>query len=121
MIADYINLTYVFQKTAQSALVEDPNGAQYPLTSTKTFYQNVKLKNGIPMVISAVNTRESSNNSASPLATGAWFLGGSEASRNSETKDIVLVTVSKLRQNLTDHKKNYYDEEVVPVSDYLLR
>jgi hypothetical protein len=121
MIEDYINLTYVFQKTAQTALVEDPNGAQYPLTSTKTFYQNVKLKNGIPMVISAVNSRESSNNAASPLATGAWFLGGSEASRNSETKDIVLVTVSKLRQNLTDHKKNYYDEDVVPVSDYLLR
>lgn len=121
IISDFINLSYVFQKTHQTAVVEDPSGSQYPLTATKTFVQNVKLKNGVPMVISAINSEESTNNSSSPLATGAWFLGGSEQSNESSTKDIVLVTVSKLRQNLTDYKKNYYDEDIISTSDYLSR
>lgn len=121
IISSFINLSYVFQKTHQTALVEDPSGSMYPLTATKTFVQNVKLKNGIPMVISAVNSEESSNNSSSPLATGAWFLGGSEGSVETNTKDIVLVTVSRLKESLSDYKKNYYDENIIPTSEFLLR
>ena len=121
VIDNFINLSYVFQKTHQTAIVEDPQGAQYPLTATKTFVQNVKLKNGLPMVISAINSEESTANAISPLATGAWFLGGSESSKESNTKDIVLVTVSKLKQDLNDHKKNYYDDDIITTSKFLSR
>jgi len=118
LIKDDINLSYVFQKTQVSSVEISPDGTNHPLTATKTFVQNVKLQNSIPLVISAINTSTSRNNSSSPLATGAWFLGGSEANQTKNTKDIVLVTVSKIRRELTDHKNTYFDDKIIPLSDY---
>ena len=118
-VEDTITLSYVFQKTDQSAVVNDPEGNPYPLTSTKTFVQQVNLKNSIPMVVSAINTESSENSSSSPLATGAWFFGGNESNIKKNTKDLILVTVSSLKNNFINKKKNYYDADVVPLDVYV--
>lgn len=118
-IDDVITLSYVFQKTDQSAVVNDPEGNPYPLTSTKTFVQQVNLKNSIPMVVAAINTESSENTSSSPLATGAWFFGGNESNIKKNTKDLILVTVSSLKSNFINKKKNYYDDNVVPLDEYI--
>jgi hypothetical protein len=118
-VEDTITLSYVFQKTDQAAVVNDPEGNPYPLTSTKTFVQQVNLKNSIPMVVSAINTESSENSSSSPLATGAWFFGGNESNIKKNTKDLILVTVSSLKNNFINKKKNYYDDDVVPLDVYV--
>ena len=119
IINNDISLSYVFQKTHQSSVVTDPEGNAYPLTSTKTFVQNVKLKNSIPMVISAINTAESRNNSSSPLSTNLWFMGGSESTESTETQDIVLVTVSRLHTDIKPNISTYYDDKIMSMSAFL--
>jgi hypothetical protein len=114
-----INLSYVFQKTHLDSVQQDPAGSPFPLTGTKTFVQSVRLQNSIPMVISAVNTENSTNNSSSPLATGMWFMGGKESNKLEKTKDIILVTVTKMKENFTDHRSTYYDDKIVEVNEFL--
>jgi len=71
------------------------------------------------MVISAINTEESRNNTSSPLSSNLWFMGGSESTESKETQDIVLVTVSRLYTDVNQKSSTYYDDQIVPISTFL--
>lgn len=119
MIQDRINLSYVFTKSDIAETVIDPKGQAFPMVGTKTFVQNVTLKNSIPMVVSAINMKSGSNSSSSPLDTGLWFLGGSESNKASKMKDIIMVTVSRMKSDTTKTGNTYYDNSMIGLDDYL--
>jgi type IVB pilus formation R64 PilN family outer membrane protein len=119
MINDTINLSYVFNKSSLKEMKKDPNGNDYPIIDSKTFVQTVSLKNSIPMVVSAVNLESGTNNSSSPLDTGLWFMGGSQTNTNSKEKDVILITVSKIKSDFDKTSSNYYDDNIRDINDYI--